>query len=280
MVTFNRSALLDQILSRILSFSWNYSRFIVLNNASTDGTLEVLEKFKIPLSLEIINSEDNVGHGAGLAKALKFLNLSEVKPELVVFLEDDSIPEAGYLDFLVKIIRGSLFSLVSSAGYQVRLGKRSKVVPRPGEVIKADFGLFDGSIARFPDLMKVGYPVENWFMMFDDFEYCYRIRKAGFKIGIMENPYVQILHEGWGGGNSHSSLWRSYYQSRNFILFVRSHFNLFNIVDCLFLISKRVIGGLFNNRSRNQTKFKLKGIWDGIKGVKGKSLDPKTLIFK
>lgn len=248
----------------------------MVNNASTDGTLEVLEKFKIPLSLEIINSEDNVGHGAGLAKALKYLNRSGVKPELVVFLEDDSIPEAGYLDFLVDSIRGSFFSLVSSAGYQVRLGKRRKVVPRSGEIIQADFGLFDGSIARFSDLMKVGYPVENWFMMFDDFEYCYRIRKAGFRIGVLENPFVQILHEGWGGGSSHSHLWRSYYQSRNFVLFVKKHFNWFNLFDCMILQSKRLIGGLFTKNGIQLTKLRLLGMRAGILGKSGKSLDLKT----
>lgn len=277
MVTFNRSTHLRQILSRIQSFSWTYSRFVIINNASEDGTSEVLEEFREGLNLEIMTLPENIGHGAGLAQGLRRLKESGEGPDYVVFLEDDSFPQSGYLDFLRQAMQKHSFSMISSGGYLVKLGKRINLTPKAGEILKADFGLFDGAIAKLDDLMMVGYPVEDWFMMMDDFEYCYRIRKAGFTIGVMHNPYVEILHEGWGGGESYSHLWRTYYQSRNFILFVRKHFSWFNFLDALILNSKRLVGGLVSKNGGQKTKLRLLGYRAGFLGKTGKSLDLKTL---
>ena len=277
MVTYNRCLLLDQILSKIQGFSCQYSQLVVVNNASTDETSEVLTYYEESLRLQVITTSENIGHGAALAIGLKLLHESDDQPEFVVFLEDDSIPKHSYFDFLISAIQGSPFSLISSGGYQVRLGRRIKIQPRLGEVLQSDFGLFDGAIAKFDDLMKVGFPVKDWFMMFDDFEYCYRIKKYGFKIGVMENPHIQILHEGWGGGSSHSHMWRSYFQSRNYVHFIRLHFTWWNLLDFLVLQSKRVIGGCFAINGWKTTKMRLRGIRAGILGKKGKSLDLITL---
>lgn len=277
LVTFNRAYLLKEILKSIHRFSWDYSCFIVINNASSDSTLEILNEFEERLFLDIINLPENIGHGAGLAQGMRRLNGRGETPTHIVFLEDDSIPQKGYLDFLIQAAQDSKYSLISSGGYLVRLGKRIKVQPKQNEILSTDFGLFDGAIAKFDDLMKVGYPVEDWFMMFDDFEYCYRIKKAGLQIGVLSNPFIEILHEGWGGGNSHSHLWRTYFQSRNFVLFVRKHLTWFTFFDAVFLNSKRLMGGLFTKNSLKVTKLRLLGIKAGLFGKTGISLDLKTL---
>ena len=277
MVTFNRDSYLQEILLLIQSFSWTYSRFMIINNASEDGTSEVLEEFRCLLNLEIITLPENIGHGAGLAQGLRRLEEIGDRPDYVVFLEDDSFPKADYLDYLVKVIQHHSFSFISSAGYLVRLGKRINLFPKYGEVIEADFGLFDGAIAKFEDLIQVGYPVEDWFMMVDDFEYCYRIRKAGFTIGVMNNPFVEILHEGWAGTTSSTPLWRSYYQSRNFVHFVLAHLSWFTFLDALILNSKRLVGGVFVKNGWKLTRLRLMGFRAGIQGKKGRSLDLKTL---
>lgn len=277
MVTFNRAELLDKILGQILDFHWDYSHFVILNNASSDQTKDILERYEEGLNLEVLTLESNIGHGAGLAIGLEFLSQLDQNSDYVVFLEDDSIPQKRYLDELLAKIQGTSFSMVSSSGYSVRLGKRIILHPKPNEVLEADFALFDGAIARFKDLKSVGFPVKDWFMMFDDFEYCYRIRKAGYKIGVFDNSSLTILHEGWGGGTSHSSLWRSYYQSRNYVHFVRKHLSWFNLFDFLILQSKRMIGGLFIKNGLKSSKYRMLGLRAGLQGKKGMSLDIRTL---
>lgn len=277
MVTFNRPILLEKILENILSYNWPFDNFIIVDNGSDDTTINVLNKYKNSLSLDILTLHENIGHGAGLAHGMRRLNESGEIPTHIIFLEDDSIPQQPYLDFLLQAAQDSKYSLISSGGYLVRLGKRIKLQPKQNEILSADFGLFDGAIAKFDDLMKIGYPVEDWFMMFDDFEYCYRIKNAGLQIGVLSNPFIEILHEGWGGGNSHSHLWRTYYQSRNFVLFVRKHLTWFNFFDGIILNSKRLIGGLFSKNGFKVTMLRLLGLKAGLFGKTGISLDLKTL---
>lgn len=277
MVTYNRSYLLDQILFKIQKFSWSYSRFVIVDNFSTDETTDILGEYEKPLRLEILTLGENIGHCAGLAQGLRFLKKSGVRPEYVVFLEDDSFPKPDYLNFLTQAITNDSFTLISSIGYRVGLGKRIQVNPKPEEIQEADFGIFDGAIARFEDLLMVGYPVENWFMMFDDFEYCHRIKKAGFKIGIINNPHLEIMHLGLGEAKSHSHLWRTYFQSRNFTLFMKKYFTLFIFLDWLILQSKRLLGGIFLKDGLIVLKMTFLGIRAGILGKTGKSLNLKTL---
>lgn len=277
LVTYNRPKLLQQILFAIDRFDWQYLDFVVVDNGSEEETHEILDGFKESLKLQVLALKENIGHGAGLAQGLEYLKTHTPSLEYVVFLEDDSIPQSPYLGFLIDKIDSEDFTLISSAGSNVKLGKRVKIKTNSKEVVQADFALFDGAIARFQDLVKIGFPVKDWFMMFDDFEYCYRIRGAGFKIGVVENPHLEILHEGWGGGTSHSHLWRSYYQARNFIHFVKIHTTAFTLLDCLLLQSKRLIGGFFTENGWKTTKMRLLGIKAGLKGKKGRSLNLQTL---
>lgn len=277
LVTYNRPDLLQKLLQAIQQFKWQVSDFVIVDNASDSDTKKILEEFVPSLKLSIVSLPENIGHGAGLAFGLDELKKRKRNLDYVVFLEDDSIPKADYLSFLITKIQPTNFTLISSAGSKVSLGKRTALLPNATEISAAEFALFDGAIARFQDLLKVGFPVRDWFMMFDDFEYCYRIRKKGFKIGVVANPHLEILHEGWGGGVSHSHLWRSYYQSRNFTHFVRMHFSWWNLLDSAILQSKRLIGGFFTENGMKTTKMRLMGIRAGILGKKGRSLNLQTL---
>lgn len=277
LVTYNRADYLNRLLNSIMEFNWEYQSFLIIDNCSNDDTASVINNYKPQLNIEYIHSDENIGHGAGIALGLKKLYRLEQKPNYVVFLEDDSVPQLEYLEFLVKAITKTPFSMLSSGGYKVGLGSRTNLYPNKGELLESDFVLFDGAIANFDDLIKVGFPIEDWFMMFDDFEYCYRLRKAGLKLGVVNNPYIEILHEGWGGGKSYSYLWRAYFQSRNYILFVKTHFSFWNLFDCLILQSKRLIGGGIRKGGLKVTKMRLMGIRAGIFGRKGRSLDLKSL---
>lgn len=277
LVTYNRPELLNSLLDKIMKFKWSYLDFVIVDNGSDTSTQAVLSNYTNELNLQVIRLKGNIGHGAGLTKGLEYLK--EVRPKLdyVVFLEDDSIPKLPYFDYLLDKIKNTEYTMVSSAGSIVKLGKRIKIESNQETIGIADFALFDGAIASFQDLIRVGFPVTDWFMMFDDFEYCYRIRKAGYLIGVVDNPYVEILHQGWGGGSSHSHLWRSYYQSRNFVHFVRAHFSVFTLFDFLILQTKRLLGGLFTKNGWKTTQMRMMGIRAGILGKKGKSLNLLTL---
>ena len=277
LVTYNRLETLRNIISNVKTYDWKYNVFLIVDNNSTDGTKEWLATIN---EIEVLSMSENVGHGAALAKGLKYINCKNLQSTHTVFLEDDSIPQKELVHYLYESIIHSDFDMVSSSGKLVRLGKRFEVVPTDNKIVAADFCLFDGAIMKNIVYQKIGYPVENWFMMFDDFEYCYRIKKSGFSIGIINNRFHQILHFGAGEKFSTSSSWRGYYQTRNHLFFLKKHFNSFNFFDFLILNTKRTFAALLPKDRSMRFKFRLLGFLHGLINKPGKTLDPKTLTFK
>lgn len=280
LITYNRAGFLAQILQSLIEYDWNYREFVIINNNSTDDTQILLDQISPELKrIKVINSGENLGHGGGLALALDYLKQTDEKPEYLVFLEDDSIPKRELPETLNSQIANSKFSLLSPLGSIATLGKRTLIFPSPGEIKEVDFAVFDGAVMRYSVVSKVGVPVRDWFMMVDDYEYCYRIKKAGFKMGVVHNDFHKILHLGAGTGFTRSSLWRGYYQERNYVFFVKKHFTFFNLADFIVFFSKRMLGSLAAPDRSQRIKLKWKGLWHGLINKRGRTLDPKTIRF-
>ncbi len=277
LVTYNRRETLQKIIESVRNYKWKYNSFLIVNNNSTDDTGTFLNSLED--SFNILNLTENVGHGAALAKGLQYLHKKNAYTRYTIFLEDDSIPEQNLFNKLLDNITNSDFDLISSSGKIVKLGKRIDVFPKDTEILKVDFCLFDGAVIKNIVFDKIGYPVEDWFMMFDDFEYCYRIRKNNFKIGIVKNDFHQIMHHGAGDKFSKTSLWRGYYQTRNHVFFLREHFTLFNLFDFLILNSKRTIASLLAPDRSKRFALRIIGLYHGIINKKGKTLDPVNIKF-
>ena len=278
LVTYNRIDLLKKILKKIQSYNWSYSEFIIINNNSFDETKDFLNT--LDKGFKVINLTENIGHGAALSVGLKYIvNKLENKDGFTVFLEDDSIPTEKLLETLINKIKDTNFDFISSEGQKVKLGKRINLKPKEEEIVEADFCLFDGAIIKNHVIYKIGLHEEDWFMMFDDFEYCYRIRKNGFKIGVIYNNFHEVLHLGGGSINRTSSPWRGYYQTRNHVFFLKKHFSILNLLDFCIINFKRFIGCFFIDNKFQRIKYKTIGIYHGLLGLKGKTLLPDTLKF-
>lgn len=281
LITYNRAEILEEILQKIIEFKWDYQEFILVNNNSSDHTLDFLQEFqtKIPRTY-LINSKENLGHGGGIALAMSYLLKSSHQPDYLIFLEDDSIPSIELPESLISKISNTDFSMLSTLGSITTLGRRTLIFPKPNSIQEVDFAVFDGAILRTEVIHQVGVPEGNWFMMVDDYEYCYRLKRRGLKMGVVYNDFHQILHLGAGTGFSKSSLWRGYYQERNYVFFVKKHFSWFNFFDFSIFFLKRVVGSFSAPDRSERLKLKFIGLWHGIVNKRGKTLDPTTLKFE
>lgn len=118
-------------------------------------------------------------------------------------------------------------------------------------------------------------------MMCEDFEYCKRMRKEGFKIGLLQIPATSRLNLGGGGTFTKGTLWRGYYHSRNHLLIIKQYFSFASLVGYCITQAKFIIAAAVLAPDRVQrVKFRLLGIWHGLRGVEGKTLDPATLQFQ
>ena len=267
LVTYNRVSFLKKLLFAISEYGWDFSSMIIVDNNSNDGTGEFLASWGEKKGVCVISSSTNVGHGAGIAIALQKL-------------EDDSVPSEALAKILLNAITTSGYDVISPIGSLVKLGRRVSVNPGKGEIKPADFCLLDGAILRYEAIIKTGLPVTDWFMMVDDYEYCYRLRKKGFKIGIAHNTFHEILHAGGGGGFTRSTLWRGYYQSRNHVFFLKEHFTLFHLLDFILLQGKRFLASFIPRDRFQRLWLRTVGLWHGVTGKKGKTLDPETLRYR
>ena len=83
--TFNRSQILKETIYDIQNQTFENYELIIINDASTDNTLKVIQEFnKKDSRIKIINNKENYG----CAKSRE-IGLSHSKNEIIVFIDDD-----------------------------------------------------------------------------------------------------------------------------------------------------------------------------------------------
>ena len=278
LVTYNRLQSLQRVLEAVASYEWDYDQFVIIDNCSTDGTAAYLQEQNRQQRFHLIRTERNIGHGAALARAFAWLQ-QHAAADWYITLEDDSIPDSSLPGILLKAITDSAFDFISPAGYFVSTGKRVFVVNETDVPVEAQFGIFDGSILRASILPHTGLPEQHWFMMFDDYEFCYRMIWNGYRIGVIRNDFHTILHHGGGERFSKASIWRGYYHARNHTLFLKKYFSLNILLDYLLIQGKTVVGLLAAPDRWRRIGLRFKGMWHGLVGKEGFTLDPGTMRF-
>jgi GT2 family glycosyltransferase len=135
---------------------------------------------------------------------------------------------------------------------------------------------------------KAGLPDPDLFFGFEEFDYCLRIRKSGYKLlvnGVLFKEYR--IKSGKPQRRTedvfkNKVLWREYYSVRNLLyIFTHKHFNLWVI---LVIVTRTVVKQLFSLRQgvayfRIYAKLTCRAIIDGIRKNMGLTLQPGKSKF-
>ena len=278
-VTYNRSEVIQKTLDCLQAQTYLISDIIVVDNNSSDITIEgLLERKKMDTRISIVTSSENIGYGAGLALGMNW-GLENTAVDYMWLMDDDvsNIPET--LGYLVENSKKYHYDALGLMGYKLGLGTKTKVNPIDHSA-DVDFMPVDHALFSVETIKKVGVPSNDFFMMCEDYEYCLRIKKAGLKLGVIGNHYVNRLAMGGGERFSRSTRWRGYYHSRNHLLILKQYFSWFRLASYIIMQLKYLIAGLQAPDRFDRIKFRLLGVYHGLKSVKGKSLDPISLTFK
>jgi GT2 family glycosyltransferase len=276
-VTFNRVSILQENLEFIKGQEINPDVFLVVNNGSTDGTMAFLRSQES--WIYAVNLPVNVGYGAGLAAGIDYAK-ENWEIDYFWLMDDDSFPNSKVLSSLKSKVEGtSLDGILGVTGFRLERG-----IPRPirqadQRISKADFVLVDNALLSASAVTQVGNFRTDLFMMCEDYEFCYRLRKNGLFVGVLNDPSVSVNRKHLGSqANSKNLIWRGYYHSRNLMLILKDHFTWKGLVFYFHRQGKYLIHSMFFGSNRwLRTKYRLIGIWDGIRGISGKTLDPLTL---
>ncbi|WP_294619290.1 glycosyltransferase family 2 protein [uncultured Bacteroides sp.] len=228
-VTYNRIELLKRTV-RCLQQNKPVSSIVVVNNGSTDSTVEWLETQP---ELIVIN-QANVGGSGGFYAGMRYAY--QAGADWIWCMDDDVFPHADCLEQLLlhagredigilaprRLQEGKLFTH-EFQGYNLinpfvsmYTGKLSKqTVTEPVEIQGA---AFEGPFIRREVVEKIGYPNKDLFIFCDDTDYCLRTVKAGYKIlyvpaALMDKEKF-FSDDSWSERNKKKK-WKRFYQIRN-----------------------------------------------------------------
>lgn len=243
-VTYNRLEKLKNALNKYEQQEFKQENIIVVNNASTDGTKEFLEKWeKRDISKRfVINLEENLGGAGGfyigMEKAVK------LDTEWIWLSDDDAYPRKDALLNLNNYYESlsvkeknrivALAGIVYYLGGNLQPGHRRSLelskfklrfsIPKEEDYNKIAFPInifsYVGTLIKKDALLKVGLDEKDYFIYSDDAEHSIRLNKVG-KIYCVPNSIVD--HD--TTKQAHKVIgWGTYYETRNTLLLIKKHF--------------------------------------------------------
>ena len=242
---FNGESILRNNLLRIISAASD-AEIIIVDDASTDGSVKVIENSKLKMQnyntkLKIIKNNKNMGFASTVNRGVE-----EASGDLIVLLNTDVIPEAGFLKAALphfndpKVFAVGFMQKCDEAGKIIFRGRgvgkfsRGFLIHSRGEVDKDDTlwvsggaGVFRKKIWQTLGGMNPLYNPFYW----EDIDICYRALKAGYKLVFERNSAVIHIQNKGAIRSTYTNIEINKIAYRNQIIFV-----WLNITDALFLI--------------------------------------------
>lgn len=248
LVTFNRINDLKVTLEAYEKQSLLPEFVLVVDNYSTDGTVEYLKEWEakengvFPRKVAYLPS--NVGGSGGFYHGMK-LAMENAECDWVFVADDDAVPETQMLQKLVEFhdshgelmkdtvaLCTSVYNKDHYSGiHRCRLTKSvfgmvEKFVPEEEyekEFFEIDIYSFVGTMIRKEVLSKAGLAREDFFIYNDDYEHACRVRKYGKMICVPSSVMMHVDNLNY----TKEATWRDYYATRNAVIMHRTHFGNF-----------------------------------------------------
>lgn len=241
-VTYNRIDKLKKALKAFEKQSAMPGKIVIVNNNSTDGTADYLEKWKEKadkFQKVVLNLSENVGGSGGFYAGINYLVNNN--SDWIWVSDDDAYPHQDALqqayDFLknndttsVSAICGQVIANnVTDYGHRkfVKKGKHrifeinSKEEDYQKYSFEIDLFTYVGTIMNVNALKKCGITNKDLFIYYDDTDHARRLKKFG---KIICFPGIKINHDVTLPEKSGEYTWKTYYLFRNRLYFLKNNF--------------------------------------------------------
>jgi len=250
--THNRKDLLGRCIQGLLNQDWPLDAILIVDNASTDGTAEMLSAH-FPRVVHI-RLAHNIGSSGGFSEGIKRAFADGY--DWIWIMDDDAEPQSNTLKLLLEaanclcqpaimvcplVVHGS--SGKTQIYHHHKIGRwfkqghiaATQLSAENATLVKLDSNAFVGPLFHRTGVEQFGLPLKEYFLLVDDLEYTYRFAQ---KSGCYLVPGARILHH----DNPGRSIVKRYYQIRNYIHFLTRRVPLF-CADKRYL-KLRIAGGL------------------------------------
>jgi len=225
-LSFNRKDELRITLTKVFEQDYKNIEVIVVDNASTDGTQEMV-KTEFP-EVKLIELDKNIGI-AGWNKGFE-----AAKGEYVLVLDDDSYPDKLSLErALRKFESNPNLGIIAAKVINNRIGK----IETDGFRENPDFFVGCGAIIKKEVYNRIGGFNKLIFIYLHELDYSARVYSAGYDIKYIKEVIVyhnQSLTRKYGDNiDPYLSPFRFYNYSISYYIFLVSYFSLKNIIKYL-----------------------------------------------
>lgn len=301
-VTYNRAHTLEKTIHALLNQTYPIDKIIVVDNNSNAKEKEVITKLSLLSSnIEIVWLDENLGGAGGFEAGMKRA-LKEYQPDWYWIMDDDAYPTPSCLKNLLSYKNeldniGCLAPVaygIDNKEYQMYHHKKvTKYIMKDNKVednytdlkdiTEINANAFVGPLFSKQAVEELGVADGGLFIYGDDTEYTYRVSRK-FNIFLIKNAVIE--HQDVPVSNnvlSPTFWWKEYYEIRNRFLFVKKFQK--DIFKKLFAQSylcgslvKKIVLAIIKAEYKGYKKIRitilLKAGKDGLKGKKGKVIDP------
>ncbi|MGH6840730.1 MAG: glycosyltransferase [Methylocella sp.] len=293
--TFNDADIIDITIESVLKQTRPVDGILVVDNASTDNTLDQPSLKHVT----VVRHQENLGTSGAVVTGMRFA--LERGYDWIWVFDADSVPELDALEKLLRLhgelpetvrdVTAFLACLPRNHGddrphHGVVFTRKGIAIARPLQDERhylCHVTIWSGCLYPLAAILQVGLPNHNYVLDWGEFEYGYRMMKAGYHGFIHQDSILQ--HNIRGAPSFHAvelnlgfataTVYefppiRCYYMSRNML-----YFALYDVELERFGLGRRVVWTVFRLtanfllRPRNhgaQILACLRGIWHGITG--------------
>ncbi len=230
-VTFNRADLLGLVLDGLAAQTRTPDAVIVVDNASTDHTREILDAHQ-DLALQRIHLDQNTGGAGGFRAGVAAAY--DQGFDRIWLVDDDVVPARDCLEILMAQDEACLMCvredlrgrLVEKAAVHFDLTRPWSIRPKRASVetvygeraamparVQLDVVAFEGFLVRREVVAAVGLPDDSFFIFYDDVDFALRARRAGYRIWAIRDAVLvrQLAFD----QQLALDTWKGYYMYRN-----------------------------------------------------------------
>jgi len=265
-VTYNRKELLRECLQVLLNQTRPLDEIIVVDNASTDGTDQVVSR-EFP-QITYVRLSENIGGAGGFHEGMK--RAYEKGHDWIWGMDDDAIPAR---DALAKLMTATKAYPDQPCFWSNCNNDRVF----DSSIKKVTSWMFVGFFIHRNLIEKIGFPRADFFLYHDDSEYAQRIRAEGYWIYKVRDSIIQ--HGDFSSRSFYERRilgkkrrvpkmpdWKLYYYVRNSLL-MYPHCSL---RKCRAIAKAIKLCMFFAIVDRTKCKVVVKGLFHGIIGKSGK----------
>jgi len=281
-VNYNGEKFQNDCIESILKCSYKNIKIIVVDNGSKDKSMELLKNICDERIVTIFNN-DNLGVAEGNNVGIK--KSIELGMDYTMLLNNDTVVDKDFMQELLKMTNE----------YQVVVPKiyfygtnniwygGGVFVWRKGESKHLNYKLVDEGITynkeydysptccmliRNDVFEKIGMMDANYFLYFDDTDFCVRLLDNNIRIGFAQNAIIyHKVSLSTGGSESKLSI---YYYNRNKLYFCKKHKKHMSVVTTLYNWLSLRVKYLLGVLKGNNRKYIKKAIKDYKKNRMGR----------